>query len=426
MNFVPDEEKNNFTSYTHRMNIYYKEFGDHRKYSIFYPYERILSIYTIILILVGTCCNLTSFVVMLGKNIRKYSCMRYLAILSLVDVIVLYQWNLNSFYKYFLTKPPHFIDLDELSVFWCRWISYFAFSSLQMSSWLLALVSLDRVMIFYSRWWKKNMTEPKRVNLIILFLFVVIFGLNSHILFLNGYKLVSSTQFNETQASNPTQLKFDNKLASKERIICYQTKSDKQYIFPKWERVHLLVYNAIPFTIMLVCNSLIIYNVKFANKIQSKNQNSMKKKRRMTFMLILVTFSFMCLTLPSVIVHTFFREHLKTKSYRRLVNLVVNNLLHTSHGINFFLYVFSAPNFRAELRKVVVMGLGCCKLNQPVSLQDTTGRSKYFSTKNAVSTTIQRNKKVKIDDNESEEQCVNASSSLLEKNNTNVELKLMS
>jgi hypothetical protein len=169
--------------------------------------------------------------------------------------------------------------------------------------------------------------------------------------------------------------------------------------------------------------------VKFANKVQSKTKNSSKKKRRMTLMLILVTFSFMCLTLPSVIVHTFFREHLKTKSYRRLVNLVVNNLLHTSHGINFFLYVFSAPNFRAELRKVVVMGvlnrLGCFKFKESFSLPDTTGRSRpYSTTKNATSTTLKRNK-INTDD-DSEEQCVNVSTSLLERNNTNVELKQLS
>jgi hypothetical protein len=118
-------------------------------------------------------------------------------------------------------------------------------------------------------------------------------------------------------------------------------------------QAHLLIYNALPFSVMLICNSLIIYNIKFGSKIQSKNKSSAKRKRRMTIMLVLVTFTFMMLTLPSVIVHTFLRNLLSNKPYRRLVNLTVNNLLHTSHAINFLLYVFSAPNFRIEIVSVL-------------------------------------------------------------------------
>jgi hypothetical protein len=102
---------------------------------------------------------------------------------------------------------------------------------------------------------------------------------------------------------------------------------------------------------MFVCNSLIIYNIKFHSprRIKTKSKSTNKRKTRTSFMLVMVTFSFMFLTLPSVIVHTFFRQFLLNKPYRRLVNMIVNNLLHTSHAIDFFLYVFTAPNFRAEL-----------------------------------------------------------------------------
>ena len=99
---------------------------------------------------------------------------------------------------------------------------------------------------------------------------------------------------------------------------------------------------------MLICNSLIIYSVKFAPKVKSKTKSSSKRKNRMTFLLLLITFSFMVLTLPSVIVHSFFKEILSKKAYRRLINIVVGNLLHTSHTINFFFYIFSAPNFQLE------------------------------------------------------------------------------
>jgi len=93
----------------------------------------------------GTVFNITSFTIMVRKNIRKYACMRYLAFLSLVDLIVLYQWNLNTFFKYNLSVAPEYKDLEEISLIWCRYISFMAFSTLQLSSWILSLVSFDRV-----------------------------------------------------------------------------------------------------------------------------------------------------------------------------------------------------------------------------------------------------------------------------------------
>jgi hypothetical protein len=272
---------------------------------------------------------------MLRKNIRKHSCMRYLSILTLSDTLVLYQWNLGTFYKYNFSVPPKFLDLEDISIFWCRWISYFAFSSLQLSAWLLCAVSLDRVLIIYAPRLQTYINNRKfRINLIILAIFCTIFLLNIHILILNGFTL------SEPSPSDPN--------VNVTHVICYSSKSDNRYMNPKWQRVHLFVYNIIPFSVMLVCNLLIIYNVKFGSKVKSKTKSSSKRKNRMTFLLLLITFSFMVLTLPSVIVHSFFRDFLSNKPYKRLVNILVGNLLHTSHTINFFFYIFSAPNFQLE------------------------------------------------------------------------------
>lgn len=133
-----------------RTNEFFKSFPEHRKHSIYFPVEQYLSYYALFLVIIGTIFNITSFLIMIRKNIRKYACMRYLAVLSIVDMMVLYQWNFNTFFKYNLSSPPEFKDLEEISLFWCRTISYMAFSSLQLSSWILSLVSLDRVHNFYS------------------------------------------------------------------------------------------------------------------------------------------------------------------------------------------------------------------------------------------------------------------------------------
>jgi hypothetical protein len=323
-------EHDNKTTYIlkDRSNVFYQNFKDHKRFNKYYPYELYLSYYAMFLIILGTICNIFTFLIMNTKTLKKFTCMRILAALSLSDLVVLYQWNFNTFYEYNLSSPPTYKDIEELSLFGCRLLSYLAFSSLQTSAWLLSLVSLDRVMVVYSSWWKVNMTKSKRIDSLIVSIIIFIFSINFHILFLNGY------------------IEFDSK-TNMENVICYRNKHLKNYINPNWQRVHLLFYNAIPFTIMSVCNFLIIYNVKYKNKIRLNSKKSFRKKRRITFTLVLVTFSFIVLTLPSCILHTFYKDYFKDKPYKRLVYIIVNNLLHTSHAINFFLYVFSAPNFRA-------------------------------------------------------------------------------
>ncbi len=324
------------------MDVFDKEknfidFASHIKYNKYYKYERILSFYSLFLTIIGTICNLTSFIVMHHKNMRKYTCMRILAILSLSDLFVLYQWNFNMFFQYNLTRPPLYRDLEELSLFGCRWIGFFAFSCLQASAWLLSFLSIDRLMTIYSSWWTRIMKREVITNAIIYSIVLFIMLLNSHLVFLNGYTIYENV-YNETLKLNQTI----------EKVICYKSINDPSYINPKWQYFHFFAYSIFPFSIMLLCNSIIILNVVFCRKIESKSKRSVSKKRHLTFMLILVTFSFIFLTAPSVILHSFFRSMLKTKPYKRLCYMIVSNLLHSSHAINFFLYIYSSPNFRNE------------------------------------------------------------------------------
>ncbi len=142
---VASTSTNSFIQPSGRSFEFYRGFVAHRQFSVYFPIEQVFSYYALFLIIMGTVFNITSFSIMIRKNIRKYACMRYLAVLSLVDLCVLYQWNLNTFFKYNLSVAPDYRDLEEISLVWCRYISFMAFSTLQLSSWILSLVSFDRV-----------------------------------------------------------------------------------------------------------------------------------------------------------------------------------------------------------------------------------------------------------------------------------------
>lgn len=166
--------------------------------------------------------------------------------------------------------------------------------------------------------------------------------LNSHILIFNGYR---------TDSSPPT-------------IKCYATRTNPHYIFPQWERVHLVMYNLFPFIIMFFCNIYIISitirsarvrtSQRLITSTGSKRRSAGSRHRQLSWMLMLVTFAFVLLTLPSCLYFVFFRHRMSpnkySRSYRHMVQICLSSVQFTSHAINFFLYCYSATNFRNELR----------------------------------------------------------------------------
>jgi hypothetical protein len=103
---------------------------------------RFFSIYALVLVIVGTLGNLLTIIISCRKNLRRYVTMRYLIAVSVCDIISLYGWNLNNFYKY--TISSNYSNLEEISLAHCRIMSYMTFVGLQLSSWCLTAVSIGR------------------------------------------------------------------------------------------------------------------------------------------------------------------------------------------------------------------------------------------------------------------------------------------
>ncbi len=117
------------------------------------------------------------------------------------------------------------------------------------------------------------------------------------------------------------------------------------------------MYNLCPFVIMLLCNIYIICISIRSARIRTSgkgSRSSISRHRQLSLMLMLVTFAFVLLTLPSCVYFVFFRHRMSsinsTRTYRYMVQICLSSVQFTSHAINFFLYCFSATNFRNELR----------------------------------------------------------------------------
>ena len=66
--------------------------------------QTVFAYFHLFLIIFGTVGNLCTFLILMRSNIRKHSCMRYLATLCLLDIFSLYTWNFSRVYKELFTK----------------------------------------------------------------------------------------------------------------------------------------------------------------------------------------------------------------------------------------------------------------------------------------------------------------------------------
>jgi len=103
---------------------------------------RCLSLYALSLVIIGTLGNLLTIIILCRRNLRRYVTMRYLIAVSVSDIISLYGWNLNNFYKFTISSDK--TNLEEISLVHCRLVSYLSFVGLQLSSWFLTAVSLGK------------------------------------------------------------------------------------------------------------------------------------------------------------------------------------------------------------------------------------------------------------------------------------------
>jgi hypothetical protein len=103
---------------------------------------RYLSFYALALVIIGTLGNILTIIILCRRNLRRYVTMRYLIAVSVCDIISLYGWNLNSFYKFIISPGNN--NLEEISLIHCRIVSYLSFVGLQLSSWCLTAVSLGK------------------------------------------------------------------------------------------------------------------------------------------------------------------------------------------------------------------------------------------------------------------------------------------
>jgi hypothetical protein len=195
--------------------------------------------------------------------------------------------NFNFFYRYQLNENNE--NLEDQSLFMCRYVSFMAYFSMEASAWILAVITIDRYLILVNSTWKQKYSRNIKFNLaiILLIIFAVIL-INVPVAVLNGKTLIPkstattttlisiSTADNETTAATTTrQSSIIVPAVHTKRVECYTTPYITFY-----QKLALAIECLFPLGIMIAFNWLLIKKTYKSTTRLKKQQRQQEMRRR--------------------------------------------------------------------------------------------------------------------------------------------------
>lgn len=145
-------------------------------------------------------------------------------------------------------------------------------------------------------------------------------------------------------------------------------KQKYEFLKTYWYWADALAYSIIPCLLVIISNTLIIFNVQLSSKKQrhltnniDKSSRRMRDQQQITTMLIVISLVFLALMVPNSVFyvvssywHTtpYSYDHVKFRFCKQLVH-VLSDL---NHAVNFYLYFLSMATFRRRFLETV-----CCR-----------------------------------------------------------------
>lgn len=267
----------------------------------------------------------------------------------------------------------------------CKLIKYFYHIFLQISSWCLVLLTLDRfiavIFVFKYQTWCKRLHVVK----VFIAILLLILLLNMHLLiFINAteksqytggvLQVYGKTRLpikykNSTNKIRPlTTIKPVTPLTKKVTYVCNVSYEKYPFYFKnfytKWDIYHAVIYGALPFILVFTSNIIIIAKLikRHRKMIKYKDTNRklldpkaggdpLIKPFQLTFMLLTVSFAFLILTSPISIYMAFIYGNIKSvrESKRELIKVILRYIAYFNNAINFYIYLTTSSEFRREL-----------------------------------------------------------------------------
>lgn len=293
-------------------------------------------IFSPIFLLIGLIGNSLNVYVLSKLKFYKNATYTLLFILAFTDATVLIVGLIRYWVMYMSD-----VDIRVLSGFSCKFSLFLIYFSMQLSSWILVLVTVIRFMKTFvplRRKTFKDFTVKKTLSYFGFVTFVLV-CINIHFFWTNG-------------------ITADYKCSS--LTFGYYEFDEKVFVY-----IDLLFLSVFPAVIMIVLNSMIAFELKKLTRTRRRMSHSgpitqgkkQKSTKRVTWMLLVTTTYFIIATIPICIyfiVDSYVRPTaLKLqKSYLDLAWTFCYLFQFSHFALNFYLYTATNEKFRKELTKL--------------------------------------------------------------------------
>ena len=328
-----------------------KQIGLDENLTIWYVY--VIEYFPFVIIALGLTGNLFTLVVLrTNKELQKQSSMIIFSFISILDLLSLFTWNLDS---YFTLKYNFIYETKILAV--CRIMVFLQYFGLQSSALLMSFISIDRFFTIISRPGsfvaRLPFGKPRTAFIWSTSIVGFIFLLNSHFLFLGGAANDPATILNKINTSLANISRSKNFSHPKELSCYFYTPTFR--ITSVWNKINIIIYSLIPSVVLIAFNSLIIIKTinfgKNLNRFNINSVNAFKRKRRMTVSLVSIAFLFLSMSLPNTIFYAFFYD--KDDLFLKYLGVFTNDLLFLYHSTLFFNLSFTNVYFRRAFINLV-------------------------------------------------------------------------
>ncbi|CAF3481735.1 unnamed protein product [Rotaria socialis] len=285
-----------------------------------------------LVIIFGCIGNFLSILVFSRKTLRSRSCSIYFLALNVSDICVLISYTIES-----LLFHGYSIQLLSNS-FMCKSVIFLIYASTDISNYLLTLAAMDRCILISNSTLRYRFCRKLTAKLMIIFVVVTLGLTNSH--FLVGFHVDKDG-------------------------FCLPTTGNYNYFYVHHYDSYIDIIKTvlIPFTIIFICNTIIIFKYTRRDILLSmsstkrKNRRRKEKDRQLTWLLISTSLLFIILSSPSEIndfVRTHLSQHFQMKYSCELWAITTFLILlhQTNHASHFYVYTLTGPIFRKEFQKL--------------------------------------------------------------------------
>ena len=145
---------------------------------------KFLAAYALVLIIAAIILNpLVCYVCLKSAKLRNTSTFKLLAFASINDLFSSLVWNEGDFAHTFFG-----VTWSKYSPFYCMWVSiFFQYTTLQIASWMMVIVSFDRLMTMSLGIWSRHCFNGAKPFIFSCIISLVIVGINFNEGFTTGY-----------------------------------------------------------------------------------------------------------------------------------------------------------------------------------------------------------------------------------------------